>query len=143
MLSKGEYKMKKKVLSLLAAATLCMGLMVVPFHASAATPIRDDINGISCYASVSTSSTYASALTQFGSTADYISTEVTFHYGYGSYDYRVSGDNDGTGTNAVSAYAYKNGSHTYIQILGASGNHYIRYGNLFFNPPGGTSTGTP
>ena len=94
--------MKKKVLSLLAAATLCMGLMVVPFHASAATPIRDDINGISCYASVSTSSTYASALTQ-----------------------------------------YKNGSHTYIQILGASGNHYIRYGNLFFNPPGGTSTGTP
>ena len=126
---KGEYKMKKKVLSLLVAVTLCMVLIAMPFTVSAATPIRDTYCGFSVYANVSYTNSYSQGTTQFGTTANYIAVSTTFTYGYNHTPFKRSADNDATGQSSVTVFANKDSAHTYTEGLGATAEHWVQYGS--------------
>ena len=130
----GKCERKKKILSLLAAATLCMGLMAVPFNVSAVTVATGEINGVSCTGNLYFYGDSGQSTASFGGTASYIYTDVVYTYGYGSSRYTRSASNEAQNVSSCGAVAYKNQNHTYIQPISTQGTFRISTGSNSWHP---------
>lgn len=123
---KGEYKMKKKVLSLLVAVTLCMVLIAMPFTVSAEGNVSGTIGGQTCRGRTwySAAPSDGLATTSFSTYANYIKAHVLFRYGYGSSINQLSALSDDSHSTYVQAVCDPSG---YPVGLGTKGTHRVEY----------------
>lgn len=134
----GKCERKKKILSLLAAATLCMGLMAVPFHASAADTISSPLGSGTCTGRVIYTSTYGQATSSL-SGATYLYAKCGFRYGFGYQTLIRYAEQDATGTSSISAIVAPTGNPV---GKGAKGAHPFSIGDgLNWRPSERTASG--
>ena len=131
--------MKKKMLALLVAVTLCMVLFAMPFSASAVGSITETMGGYTCRANLtkgtnSLNRAYATATTSFGTYANAIKAKVVLHWMGGYYDewtYPAVED-----YREMSTYASATATTSYVGsvAVGANGWHEIGFRDLGWKP---------
>ncbi len=123
--------MKKKMLALLVAVTLCMVLIAMPFSASAASSVSYRLGDYYCYGNLSrgTSSLNeptATATTTYGTRASYLDAAVKITVKLGKdYHTKTAGNEM---QNATGTTAYVNSGYSGSAFVSAEGEHYVSTG---------------
>lgn len=126
--------MKKKMLALLVAVTLCMVLIAMPFSASAASSVSYTLNGYRCTGTLSmgqnsVQKAYATATTGFATQASEVTARATLRYGWGTSDsYYVTGP-EGYASPGSYAASTATADHYSSVPLSATGTHHVSYGS--------------
>lgn len=125
--------MKKKILALLVAVTLCMVLIAMPFSASAASSVSYTLNGYRCTGTLSmgqnsVQKAYATATTGFATQASEVTARAILYYGYADFETYVYATE---GYASPGSYATSTATSPYYASvpLSATGTHHVSYGS--------------
>ena len=130
--------MKKKMLALLVAVTLCMVLIAMPFSASAAGSASGTLGGYACNANLtmgtnSVGEAYATAKTTFATYADSIMAKVQLQWKGGFGTYWTSQYSDSREFSTYASYTISSGYTTSV-ALSAKGWHSISWYSYGWSP---------
>ena len=130
--------MKKKIISLLAAAAMSMAIIAVPFSANAAANASTTLGGVSATANVTKgtnnlSAAYATASTSFGVYANSIEATVPLKWRAGYNEYTSNSIHD---YREMSTYASATVSSNYTGSIALAGYgwHVIGWNSMPWNP---------